>query len=208
MRYIDPKCKLCRRAGEKLFLRGDRCYSSKCAIVKRNFPPGAHGSSGAPRLTSFGSQLKEKQKIKRAYGLSEKQMKNYYLKAKKFKGDTASTLLQFLELRLDNIVYRLGFAKSRSQARQIVSHRHILLNNKLNNIASAQTKVESMVAIKPSSVEKPLFKSILAGLEKHETMAWLKVNTQENSGQIIKKPTTEDVKQNFDVRAVIEFYSR
>lgn len=208
MRYIDSKCKLCRRAGEKLFLRGDRCYGSKCAIVKRNYPPGAHGSTGSPRLTSYGTQLKEKQKIKRAYGISEKQMKNYYLKAKKLKGDTASILLQFLELRLDNIVYRLGFARSRSQARQMVSHKHVLLNKKVNNIASTQTKVNSIVAMKPQGIEKPFFQTALTNLEKHEVMPWLKLNIPEYSGQIIKKPTTEDVKQNFDIKTVIEFYSR
>lgn len=204
----NAKCKLCRRAGEKLFLRGERCYSSKCAIVKRNYPPGVHGPAGAPRLTSYGRQLKEKQKAKLIYGLRERQMKNYYLKAKKRRGDTAQTLLQLLEMRLDNIVYRLGFAKSRKQARQIVSHRHILVNGKIANKPSTQLKTGDLVLVKPKSQTSPSFKDLAGLLEKQEMPDWLKLDIKDYSGQVVRLPALEEIKQNFDIRTIIEFYSR
>lgn len=206
--YNNAKCKLCRRAGEKLFLRGDRCYGPKCAIVKRNYPPGAHGPKGSQRMTSFGLQLKEKQKAKRTYGLREAQLKNFYLKAKKIKGNTAEVFLKFLELRLDNVVYRLGLAKSRNQARQIVSHRHITINGKINNRPSAQVKSGAIIGLRPASANKAIFKNLAEGLQKYETPNWLKLDAKNFSGEVITSPTAEDVKPNFDVRAIIEFYSR
>jgi small subunit ribosomal protein S4 len=207
-RYLDAKCKLCRRAGEKLFLRGERCFSSKCAIVKRNYPPGVHGPAGAPRLTSYGLQLKEKQKAKRIFGLSEKQFKNYYLKAKRIKGDTSEIFLQLLERRLDNVVYRLGFAKSRNQARQLVSHRHILLNGRINNKPNTQVKVNDVISIKPSSRTKAIFRYLQDTLSKHETPNWLKLNPKDFSGQVIALPKMGDMQYNFDIKTIIEYYSR
>lgn len=206
--YLHAKCKLCRRAGDKLFLRGDRCLSPKCAIVKRSYPPGAHGPSGAPRLTGYGEQLKEKQKAKRVYGLRERQVKNYYLHAKKTKGNTAQTFFHALEMRLDNVVYLLGFAKSRNQARQIVGHRHITLNGRTNNRPSTQLKVGDKIAIKATSIKSPFFQTISESLKKHEAPNWLKLEASEQTGQVINLPTLEDKQLSFNIRAIIEFYSR
>lgn len=206
--YLHAKCKLCRRAGEKLFLRGDRCFGPKCAIIKRSYPPGAHGPSGAPRLTSYGEQLKEKQKAKRTYGLRERQIKNYYLRAKKAKGNTAQAFFQSLEMRLDNVVYLLGFAKSHSQSRQIIGHRHITLNGRLNDRPSTQLKVGDKIAIKSASKESPFFQSISESLKKHETPNWLKLEAGEQNGQIVSLPNLEEKQLNFDIKVIIEFYSR
>lgn len=206
--YLHSKCKLCRKAGEKLFLRGERCFGSKCAIIKRNYPPGVHGPAGVKRLTDYGAQLKEKQKAKRLYGLREKQFKNYYLKAKKIKGNTEQTFAQLLEQRLDNVVFKLGFAKSRNQARQIVNHRHILLNNKINNNPSASVRPGDTIAIKPVSQNTPYFQVIAATLAKHEAPAWLKLEPSQLSGQVISLPAIDDIKQNFNTKTIIEFYSK
>ncbi|MDP3245127.1 MAG: 30S ribosomal protein S4 [bacterium] len=206
--YLNAKCKICRRAGEKLLLRGERCNGPKCAIVKRNYPPGVHGQTSKRRLTPFGLQLKEKQKAKRTYGLRERQMKNYYLQSKKIKGDTARTFLKYLEMRLDNVLYRLGFAKSRNQARQLATHKHVTINGRVNNRPSAQIKVNDTVAIKPSARENKIFQDMPVTLAKQETPLWLKLNAKDYSGQVIGEPTMEEMRQNFDIKVIVEFYSR
>lgn len=204
----DSKCNLCRRAGEKLFLKGDRCFGPKCAIIRRNYPPGVHGPQRAGKQTPYGLQLREKQKAKAEYGLRERQMKNYYSKAKQVKGDTARILLGMLESRLDNIVFRLGLAKSRSQARQLVGHRHILVNGKILNIPSAQIKNGVTISIKPATANLPVFQTAKESLERHEAPNWIKLNAKELSGQVVADPAAEDMKTNFDIKAIIEFYSR
>lgn len=206
--YLNAKCKICRRAGEKLFLRGERCNTPKCAIIKRNYPPGAHGQTSNRRLTPFGLQLKEKQKAKRTYGLRERQMKNYYLQAKKIKGNTARVFLKYLEMRLDNVIYRLGLAKSRTQARQLITHKHLTINGKVNNRPSTQVKVNSTVAVKPSSRQSKIFQDLPEILAKQETPLWLKLNAKDLSGQVIGEPALEEMTQNFDIKAIVEFYSR
>lgn len=209
LKFNQSKCKICRRAGEKLFLRGDRCFGPKCAIVKRNYPPGVHGpATGQPKLTSYGLQLREKQKAKNIFGLREKQFKNYYLKAKAKKGDTSLHFLRFLEMRFDNVIYKLGFAKSRNQARELISHRHFLINGKINNRPSTQVKVNDIISIKPQSLKKKIFENLPSELAKKEVPKWLKLNPKELTAQVIALPDFEDMTYNFDVKKIIEFYSR
>src|SRR5215471_2036427 len=152
-RYIGPVCRLCRREGMKLFLKGERCYTDKCAIEKRNVAPGQHGRARKAKLVGYGVQLREKQKVKRTYGVLENQFRRYFEAADRAKGITGELLLQSLERRLDNVIYRIGFATSRAQARQLVRHGHFLVNGKKVDIPSFSVKIGDTVAIKPSSVE-------------------------------------------------------
>lgn len=207
-KVLDPKCKQCRRAGEKLFLKGERCTSSKCAIIKRNYPPGLHGIKGKKFLTNYGQQLKEKQKAKRIYGLLEKQFKNYYTKAVKKKGDTGELLVQLLEMRLDNIIYRLGLAKSRRQARQLVSHGYFTVNGKKVTIPSYQVKAKDSITIKPGKEKAKLFDNLSKSLEKHELPTWLDFNIKENKARVVNTPTLEEMKPPFNPTLIVEFYSR
>lgn len=205
---ITIQCARCRRAGEKLFLKGDKCFTVKCPLTRRGFPPGQHGPTKRVRLTSYGEQLKEKQKAKRVYGLRERQFSNYVAKASKRKGNTAEGLLKFLEKRLDNVVYRLGFAKSRESARQIVSHCHILVNNKRVNIPSFQVESDQIISIAEKSQPKKLFENLKQILIKHEVPTWLSLDAEKLSGKILSEPKVEDIQVNFDPRKIIEFYSR
>ncbi|MBI5022797.1 MAG: 30S ribosomal protein S4 [Candidatus Magasanikbacteria bacterium] len=205
---ITIQCARCRRAGEKLFLKGDRCFGAKCALTRRGFPPGQHGPTQRVRLTSFGEQLKEKQKAKRVYGLRERQFSNYVAKASKRKGNTAEGFLKFLEKRLDNVVYRLGLAKSRESARQIVSHRHVLVNNKRVNIPSFQVEPDQVVSIAEKSQSKKIFENLKQTLAKHELPAWLSLDVEKLSGKILAEPKIEGMQFNFDPKKIIEFYSR
>jgi len=205
---LDPKCKQCRREGEKLFLKGDRCNSPKCAMVKRNYPPGAHGGKGPSRLTNYGQQLREKQKAKRIYGLLEKQFKNYFKKAVNKKGDTGEILSQLLELRLDNVVFRLGFAKSRRAARQLVNHGHFLINDKKNNIPSYQVDINDVISIREKSLETSSFKGLSKGLEKYEAPSWLVLDPKELKGRILSMPGDNDLVQGINMKLIVEYYSR
>src|SRR5436190_11361863 len=154
-RYIGPVCRLCRREGMKLFLKGERCYTDKCAIEKRNVPPGQHGRARRAKMVGYGVQLREKQKVKRTYGVLENQFRRYFEAADRAKGITGELLLQSLERRLDNVVYRIGFATSRAQARQLVRHGHFLVNGKKVDIPSFSVKIGDTVAIKQGSIENP-----------------------------------------------------
>lgn len=207
-KYIGPKCKLCRRAGEKLMLKGERCDSAKCAMVKRNFPPGQHAQKGYPRLTEYGIQLKEKQKAKKSYGLLEKQFRNYYEKATQKSDNTAETLLQFLEMRLDNVVYRSGLASSRAKARQLVSHGHFLVNGKKVNIPSYQVSQGDKITVKEKSLTGIEFANTLKTIEKKEIPSWLKVDKKTLNCEVQARPTTEIVQPPFALNLIIEFYSR
>lgn len=202
------KCARCRREGEKLFLKGDRCNTAKCALIRRSYPPGMHGPKGKVRLTGYGTQLREKQKARRIYSILEKQFKNYFIKASKKKGDTSDFLLQLLEMQLDNVIYRLGIARSRQQARQIVSHGLILVNNKKVNIPSYQVKAGQTISIKPSMLEKPLFQNLPQNLKKHETPNWLALDINKIEGKVLGSPKKEEVKTQFDPKLIVEFYSR
>lgn len=206
---IDPKCKLCRRQAEKLFLKGDRCYSQKCAVVKKPYPPGTHGKSRRRPLSEFGKQLQEKQRLRRLFGLSETQFSKYVREAlKKKSGDKSEHLVRILESRLDNVVYRLGLAKSRNQARQIVGHGHVLVNGKRVNIPSFSVKPKQVVALKPKFLGSTLIESQKMVIKKHNTPSWLDLNRETFEGTVIRVPEQSDLEDLGRVQSILEFYSR
>ncbi|OGY42417.1 MAG: 30S ribosomal protein S4 [Candidatus Buchananbacteria bacterium RBG_13_36_9] len=207
-RNLNPKCKQCRREGTKLFIKGDRCYSPKCAMVKRNFPPGVHGVKGYGRLTGYGQQIREKQKVKRIYQILETQMKNYFLKASQTRGNTEESLLQLLEMRFDNIVYRIGLTKSRNLARQLITHNHFLINNKKVNIPSYQLKIGDIVKIKEKSKKIKLFGNLKEQFKNKEQLSWLFIDPDKIEIKVTGKPTLEENKGEFDLKLIIEFYSK
>jgi small subunit ribosomal protein S4 len=208
-RNLSPKCKQCRRIGEKLFLKGERCITPKCAIVKRNYPPGVHGiKAGHKRLSDYGTQLQEKQKAKKEYNLMEHQFRLTFDKAKKKEGNTAENLLQLLETRLDNAVYRFGFCSSRSQARELVSHGHFLINGKKVNIPSYALKTGDIIKLKPKSKNSKQFRDLSDKLKKINIPGWLNLDIKELSGKILHAPKAADIKTSFSPQAIIEFYSR
>jgi len=207
-RNLNNKCVQCRREGQKLFLKGERCNSAKCAMVKRNFPPGMHGNKGYPRLTDYGVQLREKQKAKRIYRLMEKQFKNYFTKAHKDKNNTETILMQLLEMRLDNTVFRAGFAKSRDFARQLISHEHFLVNGKKVNIPSYQVKVGEIITVKENSAKTKAFNNLKESLKKAEKLSWLSIDASKLEIKVTDTPNFEETKGEFDAKLIIEFYSR
>lgn len=182
--------------------------SSKCAFARRPFAPGVHGPKRPPRQTDYGKQLREKQKAKRLFGISETQFANYYVKAMKTKGDSGVRLVQLLELRLDNILYRAGFAKSRSAARQIVSHSHVKVNGRNVNIPSFQVKVGDVIEVQQRKNNKSNWKNIVEDMKSHEPPSWITVNPSEFSVKVVSEPADEDLKQVFDPKLIIEYYSR
>lgn len=204
------KCKLCRRAGEKLFLKGERCATPKCAIVRKPYAPGAHGkTSGRRKISEFGKQLLEKQKVKRVFGISESQLRHHFSQAQKRKGVLGDNLITRLEMRLDNVVFRLGLADSRSQARQLVSHNMFTVNGKILNIPSAELKVGDVVNIKEQKSQKKYFKEIQAVLKKNPAVApWLSIDPEKMEAKVVSRPNVEDMGANLDPKMVIEFYSR
>ncbi len=203
------KCRLCRRAGEKLFLKGDRCLSPKCAMLKRNYPPGIHGSKGVKNLTEYGKQLNQKQKIKRMYGLTEKQFRKHLWEAVKQKGVAGDNLIIKLETRLDNVVFRMGIASSRAAARNLVNHSHIKVNGKNLNIASAYLKIGDKIIVKESKLKKNYFVNRKALLQKNlETPGWLLFDPKEMKGEIVSMPNRKDINISIDIQEVVEFYSR
>ncbi len=207
-RQLDNKCKQCRREKQKLFLKGDRCNSAKCAMVKRNFPPGIHGSKGYPRLTDYGVQLREKQKAKRIYRLMEDQFKGYFTKAQKSKNNTENILLELLEMRFDNIVFRSGLAKSRDLARQMVSHNHLLINGKKVNIPSYQVKIGDIISVKEKSQKSKLFEKPKEQFKVSDTISWLATDSTKIEIKVTDKPSLEETKGEFDPKLIIEFYSK
>lgn len=207
-KYTD-KCKLCRRAGEKLFLKGDRCLSAKCAMVRRPYAPGVHGKSPSRGGSEFGRQLAMKQKIKRLYGVLERQFRNHFAEAEKLSGITGDQLLSRLERRLDNVVYRLGFGTSRSQARQLVGHNMFTVNGKRANVASMEIKVGDVIATKPNKQQKTYFKNLMEVLKnKKDVPHWLELNADKLEGKVIALPAREDVGVNVDPQMVVEYYSK
>lgn len=198
-------CRLCRREGEKLFLKGARCYTEKCAISRREYAPGQHGAKRS-KLSNFGLQLREKQKVKRIYGIFEGQFRGYFSKAAKSKGVTGTTLLQFLERRLDNVIFQLGFAMSRGEARQVVSHGHVYVNERRVNIASFLVKVNDEIEIK---IKNP--KSIKENVEtsKGRTVpAWLQADPEHLRAKVLRLPQREDIQNPINEQLIIELYSR
>lgn len=207
-RDLNSKCKQCRREGQKLFLKGDRCNSPKCAMVKRNFPPGIHGDKGYRRLTDYGVQLREKQKAKRIYRIMEKQFANYFSKAHKDKNNTENILLQLLEMRFDNIIYRSDLTKSRDLARQLISHGHFLINNKKVNIPSYQLSVGDIIRLKDKSQSIKMFSNYKKQVKKSDIVSWLAIDPDKFEIKIADRPKPEETKGEFDAKLIIEYYSR
>jgi len=206
-RYTGPVCRICRREGMKLYLKGDRCYSDKCAIERRNYAPGQHGQR-RPKFSEYGLQLREKQKTRRVYGVLENQFRTYFVKADRQKGITGENLLRLLETRLDNVVYRLGFAKSRPQARQFVRHNHFTLNGHKANIPSMQVKVCDVIQLKEKSKNSPIFKEIIENLGQKTPPAWLELDVENLSGKVVALPTREDIDLPVQEHLIVELYSR
>ena len=204
-RYTEATCRLCRREGMKLFLKGDRCYTDKCAFARRSYAPGQHGAN-KKKISGYGMQLREKQKAKRIYGVLESQFRKYYEKAEHMKGITGENLLKLLELRLDNVAYRLGYGASRNEARQLVTHGHFLVNGKKVDIASYKVSVNDVISVSEKS----------RGSEKFKTFAenpkalpkWLEANVENYEGKVVAEPTREDIDVPVNETLIVELYSK
>lgn len=207
-RNIDNKCKQCRRVGEKLFLKGERCLSPKCAMVKRNYVPGFHGPKMRRKLSDYGQQLVEKQKAKKLYGLMEKQFRLTFDKARKKTGDAGKNFLRMLEMRLDNVIYRLGYATSRAQARQLVNHGHFTLNGKKASTPSIIVKEGQEIKIKKSSIKGSYFRNNTERIIKSERPGWLNFVSEDMSAKVLHEPKDLDLPQNINVQVIIEYYSK
>ncbi|MFN2189094.1 MAG: 30S ribosomal protein S4 [Candidatus Promineifilaceae bacterium] len=210
-RHTGPVCKLCRREGEKLFLKGSRCLTPKCAIERRSYPPGQHGRESQfrrGRPSDYLLQLREKQKMRRIYGVYERQFSNYFRKAEQKSGLTGTNLLILLESRMDNVIYRLGFAESRAQARQLILHGHILLNGRKTNIPSALVSGGDTIAVRPQSKKKTYFKSIDKDIDERRVPSWLSLDSNQMSAEILRLPTREDIDVSLNEQLVVEYYSR
>lgn len=206
-RYTDSQCRLCRREAMKLYVKGDRCYSDKCALERRNYPPGQHGQNRG-KLSDYGLQLREKQKIKRMYGLIEKQFKSYFKEADRQKGVTGTNFLVLLERRLDNTVYRLGFANSRSQARQLVRHNHFLVNGKKVNIPSYLLRPGDTIGVAEASRDLGIINESMGALPRRGLPAWLDLDTAKYEGTFKVYPAREEMNLPVQEQLVVEFYSK
>jgi len=207
-RYREAVCRLCRREGVKLFLKGQRCFTDKCEIEKRNFAPGQHGKSRRPKIVGYGLQLREKQKLRRLYGILETQFRNYFEKAAKRKGVTGENLLMMLEQRLDNAVYRLGFAASRAQARQLVRHGHIAVSGRKVNIPSFQVAPGQEIAVRERSRNLVGLQRALDLMGGRSVPPWLGLNREALTGKVISLPKREDVNFPIQEQMVVELYSK
>lgn len=207
-KYIGAKCKLCRREGDKLMLKGERCGTAKCAIVKRNYPPGIHGSKGRSRQSGYSMQLREKQKAKKIYNIMEKQFSLNFAKAIKQKGEAGENLMKLLETRLDNVIYRLGFAKSRAQARVLTNHGHFTINGSKVNIPSFIVKTGDIIKIKKSSATSKQFANLNENLKKIEIPGWLNLDVKDLSAKVLHQPSKENFEQKINSQMIVEFYSK
>jgi small subunit ribosomal protein S4 len=206
-RYRGAVCRLCRREGSKLFLKGDRCYSEKCAIDKRNYPPGQHGQA-RPRFSDYGVQLREKQKVRRMYGVQEAQFERTMERASRMRGRTGDNLLRLLEQRLDNVVFRLGFATSRSEARQLVRHGHFRVNGRKASVPSMLMKPGSVVTLVEGSREIARIVGALEALERRSVPQWLEIDKENFQGTVKALPVREDVTLPVQEQLIVELYSR
>lgn len=206
-RYIDASCRLCRKEKEKLFLKGDRCYSAKCALDRRGTAPGQHGNRRT-KVSEYGMQLREKQKARRFYGVLEKQFSNYFSLAEKQPGVTGENLLRILESRLDNVVYRLGFASSRKEARQLVLHGHFLVDGKKVNIPSFLVKESMNIAVKDTSKKSQKFKILAEAASGKILPKWLDADYEKMSGKVVALPTHEDIGIEIKDNLIVEYYSK
>ena len=208
-RYSDPVCRLCRREGMKLFLKGDRCFKDKCSIERRNYAPGQHGNTGRPaKITDYGMQLREKQKMRRTYGILERQFRNTYKDAARAKGVTGERLLQLLESRLDNIAYRMGFGASRSEARQVVRHNSILVNGKRVNIPSFRLRPGDVIEVAQKAKEQLRIKASAEAAESRGLPDWLEVDSKALKGTFKAMPARADLSSTINEHLVIELYSK
>ncbi|XOJ89085.1 30S ribosomal protein S4 [Methylophilaceae bacterium Uisw_097] len=207
-RNLDPKCRQCRREGEKLFLKAEKCFTEKCAIEKRNYPPGQHGQRRASRLSDYGVQLREKQKLRRMYGVLEKQFRSYYAEADRKKGITGENLLQMLESRLDNVAYKMGLGGSRTEARQIVKHNSILVNGKRVNIPSYQVQPGDSISVTDKSKDQLRIKSALDAADERGLPEWLEVDVKKLTGIFKNRPERDDLPSTINESLVVELYSK
>jgi small subunit ribosomal protein S4 len=206
-RYLEASCRLCRREGMQLYLKGDRCYTDKCAIERRHYPPGQHGQRRS-KLSDYGTQLREKQKVKRIYGVLEKQFSGYFEKAERQKGVTGTNLLVLLERRLDNIVYRLGFANSRAQARQLVRHNLILVNDAKVNLPSFLVRTGDVIQVTEKGRKLAMVLDAMEAVARRGTPAWLEFNKDEAKGRVVMFPEREEITMPIQEHLIVELYSK
>ena len=206
-RYTDAVCRICRREGLKLFLKGSRCYSRKCAFERRSTPPGMN-TMRRRKVSEFGLQLREKQKVRKSYSVLERQFRNYFEKASAAKGMTGEALLRMLEMRLDNVVYRLGFASSRAQARQLVTHGHFAVNGRPTNVPSFGTKVGDRIEVRESRRGREYFKTAPETMRAAQVPDWLSADPSTLSGTVLAEPAREQMPLEFNEQLVVEYYSR
>ena len=206
-RYTDEQCRICRREGQKLFLKGSRCYSDKCSISRRNYAPGQHGQKRA-KLSEYGTQLREKQKTKPYYGVGEKQFRGYFEMASNKKGITGENLLQILESRLDNVVYRLGFGASRAQARQLVNHGQFAVNGQRVDIPSYLVKAGDVITVRENKKENGAIKANIEANSARPVPAWLELNNETLSGKVVRLASREDVDIPVEEHLIVELYSK
>lgn len=207
-RYRDANCKLCRREREKLFLKGHRCVTDKCSFERRSYAPGQHGQRMRYKISNYGKQLREKQKVRRIYGILENQFRNYFEKAETKKGVTGEILLQLLECRLDNIVYRLGFAPSRKAARQLVRHRHFTVNDRTVDIPSYQVKASDIIRVRDKSKNLDIIHSSLKEFSQTDEIAWLRLNKAGLEGELLEIPKRENIPISANEQFIVELYSK
>ncbi|MFA6597730.1 MAG: 30S ribosomal protein S4 [Ignavibacteriaceae bacterium] len=206
-RYTGPVCKLCRREKQKLFLKGQKCFTEKCPLEKKNYPPGQHGLNRRAKISEYGIQLREKQKIKRQYGVLETQFRNYFESANNQKGITGDNLVKMLESRFDNVVYRLGLASSRKSARQLIRHRHVMINDRLVDIPSYILKAGDVIKVREKSKKLDLIHNSLKRV-KDNVYAWLSIDKATLSGTFLQVPERADVPLNANEQLVVELYSK
>ncbi len=207
-RYAGPVCRLCRREGMKLLLKGERCHAEKCAVERRNVPPGHHGKGRKAKLQGYGLQLREKQRVKRMYGVLERQFRRYFHEADRRKGITGETLLQLLESRLDNVVYRLGFATSRPQARQLVRHGHFLVNGRRADVPSYSLRAGDRVSVKAKSASNPVIAYAREEVKGRGVPEWLELGADGQEGRFASVPTREQLNLPVQEQLIVELYSK
>ncbi|MCC6628899.1 MAG: 30S ribosomal protein S4 [Chloroflexi bacterium] len=207
-RYTGPVCKLCRREGMKLFLKGERCLTPKCSVERRGYPPGMHGQRRARKVSEYGLQLREKQKMRRVYGVLERQFRRTYAEAERTAGATGDNLIKLLERRLDNVVYRLGFADSRAQARQLVRHGHFTVNGRRTDIPSFSVKPSDVIAVREGSRKREYFQTITQQLTRRTVAPWLSLDTRNLSARVVGLPEAEAIDAKVNPQLIVEFYSR
>ena len=206
-RHTEAVCRLCRREKEKLYLKGDRCFSDKCGVTRHGYPPGEHGQ-GRQKFSEYGQQLREKQKARRIYGVMERQFRRYFKEADRRKGVTGEVLLQLLESRLDNVVYRLGLGRSRPEARQLINHGHFAVNGRKVDIPSYLTKPGDVISVRENSRKQPVFKHIAEARDQQGTVDWLQVDFEKLEGRVIRVPQRDEIEVPLSEHLIVELYSR